>query len=65
MFARVISIYENEDDSGIASHFCFVFVFNQVFTEADVKNPARGHKVEKHNPEGKNVRRTLHTKRKR
>ena len=24
-----------------------------------------GHKVEKHHPEGKNVRRTLHTKRKR
>ena len=26
------------------------------------KNPARGHKVEKHHSEGKNVRRTLHTK---
>ena len=26
-----------------------------------VKNPARGHKVEKHHPEGKNVRRTRHT----
>ena len=29
------------------------------------KNSARNHKVEKHHPEGKNVRRTLHTKRNR
>ena len=28
---------------------------------ADVKNIARGHEVEKHHSEGKNVRRTLHT----
>ena len=28
--------------------------------KTDVKNPARGHKVEKYHPEGKNVRRTLH-----
>ena len=32
---------------------------------ADVKNPARGHKVEKQHSKGKNVRRTLHKKRKR
>ena len=36
-----------------------------MLTQADVKNPARGHKVEKHHPEGRNVRRTLHIKRKR
>ena len=28
-----------------------------------MKNLARGHEVEKHNSEGKNVRRTLHRKR--
>ena len=37
-----------------------------IITYADVKNPARDHKVEKHHSEGKNVRRrTFHTKRKR
>ena len=30
-----------------------------------IQNPARDHKVEKHHSEGKNVRRTLHSKRKR
>ena len=38
---------------------------DDVLLNYDVKNPARGHKVEKHHPEGKNVRRTLHTKKKR
>ena len=33
--------------------------------QADVKNRARGHEAEKKHPEGENVRRTLHTKRKR
>ena len=42
-----------------------VFFLNRFLTYADVKNPARGHKVEKHHPEGQNVRRTLHTIRKR
>ena len=39
----------------------------EVHTKTDVKNPARGHKVEKHLPEGKKkVSRTLHvSKRKR
>ena len=35
-----------------------------ILTPAVVRNPARGHKVEKHHSEEKNVRRTFHTKRK-
>ena len=30
-----------------------------ILIDADVENPARGHNVEKHHPEGKNVRRNL------
>ena len=45
------------------------WLIDWILTQADVKNPVRGHKVEKHHSEGKNVRRTLrrtlHTKRKR
>ena len=42
------------------------WLIDWILPQANVKNPARGHKVEKHHySEGKDVRHTLHTKRKR
>ena len=43
----------------------FDWLIDWILTKAHVKNTAGGLKVEKHDPEGKDVLRTLHTKRKR
>ena len=48
-----------------SSSFFYLFFIEFSHQLIDAKNPVRGHKVEKHNPVGKNVRRTLNTKRKR
>ena len=53
---------KKRSDSSSFFYFILIEFSHQLI---DAKNPARGHKVEKHNPEGKNVRRTLNTKRKR
>ena len=61
----MISSKLSKESERLIGDFIFIFYFCGVLAEADVKNPARGHKVVKHHPEGKNVRYTLHTRRKR
>ena len=41
--------------------YCTTVLIDWILTQANAKNPARGHKVEKHHSEGKNVRRSLHS----
>ena len=42
-----------------------ICLIDWLLTSAGVESPVHGHEVEKHHSEGKNVRRTLHTERKR
>ena len=47
-------------------HLRLVLIINLMdCTQAHVKNPARGHKVEKHHSEGENGRHTLRRKKRR
>ena len=55
----MISSKLSKESERLIGDFIFIFYFCGVLAEADVKNPARGHKVVKHHPEGKNVRYTL------